>query len=79
MSITMQILTEIPFQLRGRGHNECTPIQCGCGESFLFGLSDGVISDGDLDEPTVPVKCPTCKRVENLPSSALVSFNGQEK
>lgn len=75
----MKILDSIPHQLRGRGHNECTPIECDCGETFLFGLSDGVISDGDLDQETVDVKCPTCKKVEAIASPALISHNGQVK
>lgn len=75
----MKVLDTIPHQLRGRGHNQCTPIQCDCGEYLLFGLSDGVISDHDLDQPTVPVKCPTCKKVEAIASDLLVSHNGQVK
>lgn len=75
----MKILDTIPHQLKGRGHNQCTPIQCDCGAILLFGLSDGTISDGDLDQPTVPVKCPTCKKVEDISSAALVSHPGQVK
>jgi hypothetical protein len=75
----MKVLSSIPHQLRGRGHNQCTPIQCECGEKFLFGLSDGVISDGDLNNDTVPVKCPTCKMVEQMSSASLVAHNGQAK
>lgn len=75
----MQVLPSIPHQLRGRGHNECTPIRCDCGETFLFGLSDGTISDGDLDDETVPVKCPSCDKIEAMPSGALISHNGQVK
>lgn len=75
----MKVLDAIPHQLKGRGHNECTPIQCDCGALFLFGLSDGTISDGDLANDTVPVKCPTCKKVEDIPSAALVSHPGQVK
>lgn len=75
----MKILDAIPHALKGRGHNECTPIECECGEQFLFGLSDGVIEDGDLNNETVPVKCPTCKKVEEIPSASLISHNGQVK
>lgn len=75
----MKVLPSIPHQLRGRGHNACTPIQCDCGEIMLFALSDGVIEDKDLEQPTVPVKCPTCKKVEDMPSASLVSHNGQAK
>lgn len=75
----MQVLDAIPHQLKGRGHNQCTPIKCDCGEIFLFGLSDGVISDGDLKNDTVSVKCPTCKKVEQMPSASLVAHNGQAK
>lgn len=76
----MQVLDSIPWNLKGRGNNQCTPIECdACGEKFLFGLSDGVISDGDLANDTVPVKCPTCKKVEEISPSALVSHNGQVK
>lgn len=73
----MKVLASIPFPLRGRGHNQCTPIECDCGEKFLFGLSDGTISDGDLDDETVPVKCPTCQKVEAMPPASLISHNGQ--
>lgn len=75
----MKVLASIPQNLRGRGHSECTPIECGCGEVFLFGLSDGVISDGDLNEETVPVKCPTCHEVEGIAPALLISHNGQVK
>jgi hypothetical protein len=75
----VKVLDAIPHQLKGRGHNECTPIECDCGEIFLFGLSDGTISDGDLANNTVPVKCPTCKKVEDIAPAALVSHPGQVK
>lgn len=77
----MKVLSSIPFQLRGRGHNECTPMECGCGSIFLFPLSDGLRSDGDLDDETVtvPVKCPGCESIFQLPPSELISHNGQVK
>ena len=74
-------MTSIPAQLRGRGHNECTPIQCDCGCTMLFPLSDGLRSDGDLDDPTktVPVTCPACNVVADVSVADLVSHNGQAK
>ncbi|WP_354158688.1 MULTISPECIES: hypothetical protein [unclassified Bradyrhizobium] len=48
---------------------------------MLFPISDGVRSDGDLDDPasTVPVKCPACQAVVEMPVTELVSHNGQAK
>lgn len=77
----MVILDSIPSLLRGRGHNECVPFKCDCGAQFLFGLSDGVISDGDLDQPTVRVQCPDCNAIAQIDSDKLrkASKNGQAR
>lgn len=73
----MKCLPSIPQVLRGRGHNKCVPIECQCGEMFLFGLSDGTLRK-DVDAPDfIPVRCPTCGLVEQLATSGLVSHNGQ--
>ncbi len=77
----MKILTEIPHALKGRGHNECVPIECQCGVVMLFPISDGLRSDGDLDDPskTVTVKCHACDAVAEISASEFVSHNGQVK
>jgi hypothetical protein len=75
----VKVLDAIPHQLNARGHNQCTPIQCDYGETFLFGLSDGVIFDGDLNNDTVSVKRLTCKMAQQMPSASPVAHNGQAK
>lgn len=77
----MKILSSIPAQLRGRGHNECCPIECSCGCQMLFPISDGLRSDGDLDDPstTVTVKCPVCMIAAEISVTEIVSHNGQVK
>jgi hypothetical protein len=74
------ILTAIPQQLRGRGHNRCIPMRCTCGCQFLFGLSDGtegVIASVDQ----IDIKCPGCGDVTSEPTAPLRDgtriFNGQ--
>jgi hypothetical protein len=76
----LKILPSIPKPLRGRGHNECTPMECtSCKTQLLFPLSDGLRRDGDLDDAskTVPVKCPGCSQQFHIPVSELTSHNGQ--
>jgi hypothetical protein len=76
----MKILASIPKPLRGRGHNECTPMECPvCKVQQLFPLSDGLRSDGDLDDATktVPVKCVGCFAAYEVPVTELTSHNGQ--
>ena len=46
----MKVLSEVPRSLKGRGHSECFPIECSCGETFLFPAHGGRT-----------VRCPTCK------------------
>lgn len=48
---------------------------------MLFPISDGLRSDGDLDEPTktVTVTCPACNAVDEIPVAEFVSHNGQVK
>lgn len=75
----MQILPSIPAVLAGRGHNECTPIQCECGEQFLFGLSDGTKRETHNPWDSTIVKCPTCKKVEGWTFGLLTPHNGQVK
>jgi hypothetical protein len=76
----MKILPSIPKPLRGRGHNECCPMQCtACGVEMLFPISDGLRSDGDLEDAskTVPVTCPGCRKVFQVGVTELTSHNGQ--
>jgi RNase P subunit RPR2 len=78
----LKILDEIPAQLRGRGHNECVPVECHkCSTNFLFGLSDGTRKDGKLDDETksVKVKCPACNEFSHIPPSQLTPHNGQAR
>jgi hypothetical protein len=46
----MKVLSEIPRSLQGRGFTQSWPIECGCGETFLFPANRGRT-----------VTCPTCK------------------
>lgn len=65
----MKVLSEIPRSLKGRGHPNCVPIECGCGETFLFPNGKGRT-----------VTCPTCKTVNTFAdddASFDVSHNGQ--
>lgn len=76
----MKILPSIPKPLRGRGHNECCPMECtACRTQMLFPISDGLRKDGDLSDPTktVPVTCPSCKEAFNVPVTEITSHNGQ--
>lgn len=73
----MKCLANIPASMRGRGHNECVPIECQCGEVFLFGLSDGTIRKDVTPADFIPVRCPTCRVVEQLATATIVSHNGQ--
>lgn len=75
----MKCLSAIPYQLRGRGHNKCVPIECQCGELFLFALSDGTIEEGIEVPEFIPVRCPTCGVIEQLASENLAHHNGQVK
>lgn len=66
----MKVLSEIPRSLKGRGHSDCVPIECDCGERFLFPNGRGRA-----------VTCPTCKAVQTFAdddASFDVSHNGQE-
>jgi hypothetical protein len=64
------ILTTVPFNLKGRGHNRCVPMQCICGCQFLFGLSDGTEKlIGGFDQ--IDVKCPSCMAVTSEPTAPL--------
>lgn len=63
----MQILKNVPSQLRGRGATACIAIKCDCGETFLWG-----------NIRTPDVQCPTCKATEILTDDAPVQ-NGQMK
>ncbi len=68
--MTKQILSAIPQQLRGRGHNKCVPMQCECGVPFLFPLSDGteeVIASVDQ----IDIRCPSCALVTSEPTVPL--------
>lgn len=65
----MKALSEIPRDLKGRGNSDCVPIECNCGERFLFPGGKGRT-----------VTCPTCKAVETFAdddASFDVSHNGQ--
>ena len=74
------ILTAVPHQLKGRGHNRCIPMRCVCGSQFLFGLSDGTEKQiAALDQ--IDIKCPSCRAVTSEPTAPLRKaeniFNGQ--
>lgn len=74
------ILTVIPPQLKGRGHNRCVPMQCGCGGAFLFALSDGTEQQIEgFDQ--IDIRCPVCMAVTSEPTAPLRDpkniFNGQ--
>lgn len=73
----MKTLTRIPHELVGRGHNQCTPIECACGCLFLFGLSDGTKREHHRDEDTTLVTCPQCRTVNQFTFGQLTVFNGQ--
>jgi hypothetical protein len=60
--MTKQILSAIPQQLRGRGHNRCVPMQCDCGGMFLYPLSDGTESVIDSVDQ-IDIRCPSCGAV----------------
>ena len=62
----MTPLTSIPAPLRGRGHPQCLPIKCDCGETFLWG-----------NIKTPDVQCPTCKHKETITVDAVIA-NGQK-
>lgn len=74
------ILSTVPPQLKGRGHNRCVPMRCDCGSIFLFALSDGTDDQFDtLDQ--VDIRCPSCGTVTSEPTTPLRNpatvFNGQ--
>lgn len=74
------ILTAIPHQLRGRGHNRCVPMQCVCGSQFLFGLSDGTEKQIEgFDQ--IDIRCPSCMAITSEPTAPLRDpkniFSGQ--
>lgn len=74
------ILTAIPPQLRGRGHNRCVPMHCVCGCDFLYGLSDGTEHQiKDFDQ--IDVRCPSCSALTSEPTAPLRDpkniFDGQ--
>lgn len=65
----MKVMDSIPRALKGRGASNCIPIECDCGEMFLFPGSRGRV-----------VTCPTCKAVQTFAdddASFDVSHNGQ--
>lgn len=64
------ILTSIPQNLRGRGHNRCVPMHCGCGCEFLFALSDG--TDKQLENfDQIDIRCPGCSSVTSEDAAPL--------
>lgn len=74
------ILTSVPQQLRGRGHNRCVPMRCDCGCSFLFALSDGTENQiSDFDQ--IDIRCPSCCAITSEPAAPLRDpkniFDGQ--
>jgi hypothetical protein len=67
----MKVLSEVPYSLKGRGHSNCIPFECSCGENFLFPGGKGRV-----------VTCPTCKATQTFAdddTSFDVSHNGQER
>jgi hypothetical protein len=67
----MKVMTAIPHTLKGRGPNNCVPIECDCGETFLFPNGRGRV-----------VTCPTCKIAQTFADDDAtfdVSHNGQDK
>lgn len=74
------ILTAIPHELKGRGHNRCIPFECSCGCKFLFPLSDGTeAAIAGLDQ--IDIKCPGCREITSENAASLRDgtriFNGQ--
>lgn len=64
------ILSAVPPQLRGRGHNRCVPMSCVCGCMFLFGLSDGTENQiGGFDQ--IDIRCPGCACITSEPAAPL--------
>jgi hypothetical protein len=65
----MKVLPAIPHPLKGRGATDCIPIECDCGEMFLFPGGKGRT-----------VRCPTClvsSTFADDDASFDVSHNGQ--
>lgn len=73
----MKILAEIPRSLQGRGHNECTPVECDCGVSFLMPLDSR--SAYDEERKAHLIVCPSCRKSEAVPATDIVTHNGQVK
>jgi len=74
------ILSTMPPQLKGRGHNRCIPMKCGCGGMFLFALSDG--TEGAVETfDQIDIRCPRCMCVTSESTAPLRDpknvFNGQ--
>lgn len=74
------ILSAVPSQLKGRGHNRCVPMRCVCGTQFLFALSDGTEQQIEgFDQ--IDIKCPSCTAITSEPTGPLRDpkniFNGQ--
>jgi len=74
------ILTAVPPQLKGRGHNRCIPMECSCGALFLFPLSDGT-EDVIAQVDQIDIRCPVCMEITSEPTKPLRDgtriFNGQ--
>lgn len=70
-------MASIPHGLRGRGHNECVPIECQCGCMFLRPLSDGTKTKSSKPDDTILARCPACKTVEQFKLGDLTIHNGQ--
>lgn len=74
------IISAIPPQLKGRGHNRCVPMRCDCGSTFLFALSDGTESQIEAMDQ-IDIRCPSCMAVTSEPTGPLRDpahvFNGQ--
>jgi hypothetical protein len=64
------ILDKVPFELKGRGHNRCIPMQCDCGCMFLFALSDGTEKQIERFDQ-IDIKCPSCMMVTAEPTQQL--------
>lgn len=74
------ILSTVPAQLRGRGHNRCVPMRCSCGCEFLYPLSDGTEKQIEAFDQ-IDIRCPSCAAVTAEPTAPLRDpasiFDGQ--
>lgn len=65
------ILSEVPHQLKGRGHNRCIPMSCGnCAGTFLFPLSDGTETQIETMDQ-IDIRCPVCLDITAEPAAPL--------